>query len=187
MRAALAIGGCIIWTVACASVEGLSGYSTVSGDASVGFEAGPPPGDDSNVTDPDSTTEDVVLPADDGGGSSSSSSGGGGSDSNPPYMDAGNPTDAGHTGSDAASHACSKSNCSTCCTDAGCASANANVACGASCTDCTAMGKACSNGSCVSTSCNAQSCGGCPPYFLGCCKGTGGCGCSLLFPPGPCT
>ncbi|MGH7435380.1 MAG: hypothetical protein ACRENE_06875 [Polyangiaceae bacterium] len=186
---ALAIGACVTWTGACASIEGLGQYYPTVGDASMTLEAGPSPGDDSTVVDPDAT-DDVTSPSDDqsSSSSSSSSSGGGENDSGAPPGDAGPPTDAGHPRSDSGSQPCSKSNCSTCCVDGGCASANANVACGSSCTDCTAMGKACSGGSCVSTSCTAQSCtNSCTPYFVQCCKGSGGCGCSLLFPPGPCT
>ncbi|MGH7436967.1 MAG: hypothetical protein ACRENE_14940, partial [Polyangiaceae bacterium] len=87
--------------------------------------------------------------------------------------------------------ACGPSNCSTCCAgDAGCVMANANAACGTggnTCTDCASAGKVCSNGACIVTSCVASSCPACVPYFVPCCKASGGCGCSLLFPPGPCT
>jgi hypothetical protein len=35
--------------------------------------------------------------------------------------------------------------------------------------------------------CGVSSCTNiCAPYFLQCCKSDGTCGCSLLFPPGPC-
>ena len=38
----------------------------------------------------------------------------------------------------------------------------------------------------ASSACDPNSCPLCVPYFLSCCTPGGYCGCSLLFPPGPC-
>jgi hypothetical protein len=38
----------------------------------------------------------------------------------------------------------------------------------------------------ASPACDPNSCPPCVPYFLSCCTLGGTCGCSLLFPPGPC-
>jgi hypothetical protein len=53
--------------------------------------------------------------------------------------------------------------------------------------DAPAVDSAASGASGEGSTCAASSCtNACVPYFVPCCKATGGCGCSLLFPPGPC-
>jgi hypothetical protein len=187
--AAFTLGGMVS---ACAAVTGLNNYTAADnpsgldggtddgsalGDATVGNETTAPPGDDAGPV----TGEDGGPIGD--GGSVRDAHGGG-------------PTDSGGRPDAGVAAPCGPSNCSTCCIPGdggGCAKPNANQACGSgggACTDCTSSSKVCTGGTCVSTSCVATSCPKCTPYFLQCCKGTtaaAGCGCSLLFPPGPCT
>src|SRR5581483_3321467 len=81
LGATLVLMGFATWMGACASLSGLSQYSSVSGDASLAAEAS---SDDSTVADPDSP-EEVLPSADDGGGSGGGSSSAGSTmDSTPP-------------------------------------------------------------------------------------------------------
>jgi hypothetical protein len=193
VRAALAIGGCIIWTGACASVEGLSQYSTVSGDGSVTVTQDVAvPGDDGSAVDdnaqvPDAPgSDDVVDPAD----------GSGMTDVGTPPMDA--------SSGDAAPPPCNSTSCNGCCINGVCSGGNSVATCGrhgAQCTDCTSHGGACNSGVCgtkpadsgttTTGQCTSTSTSGCGPcsgtaIYNTCCKSDHTCGCQFTF-FAPCT
>jgi hypothetical protein len=96
---------------------------------------------------------------------------------------------------------CNAASCDGCCTSDGlCAGGGLNATCGmggAACQNCASYSLVCSAGACVTpvddagstgpTTCMPTTCANlCVPYFIQCCKSDDTCGCSLLFPPGPC-
>lgn len=187
---ALVIGACAVWTGACASLEGLSQYSTVSGDGSVITEdVGTPSGDDAPAADdlaqvPDAPGADDVLDPTDGSGPT---------DVETPPVDA---------RSDAAPPPCNATSCNGCCTNGVCSGGNSVTTCGrhgAQCTDCTSKGGACNSGVCGTkpadsgtstvgqcTSSNVTGCGACSgtAIYNTCCKTDHTCGCQFtIFAP----
>jgi hypothetical protein len=175
--ATLAIGACVAWTGACASLSGLSQYSPGIGDASFGLDdVAPPPGDDSPALDepaplPDAG-DDVIDPPDGSG-----------------------PADVGAPPVDAKSDAlppCNSTTCNGCCVNGSCAGGNSVTTCGRNgvqCSDCTTHGGACNSGvcgtkpadsgssyQCLST--NLSACTSCAAaLYTSCCKSDHTCGC----------
>jgi hypothetical protein len=188
--ATLVTGACVVWSGACASVEGLSQYSTVSGDGSVTVvqDVGPQ-GDDA--------MEDAAQGQDASGGDDVIADPPDGSDINDvaaPPMDA--------SRSDAAPPACNSTTCNGCCTNGVCSGGNSVTTCGrhgAQCSNCTNLGGACNSGVCgskpadsgttTSGQCTSQSVSSCGPcsgtaIYNTCCKSDHTCGCQFtVFAP----
>ena len=189
-RAALAVGACVVGTVACASIEGLSQYSTTNNDGAAAEDVGTPPGDDAPATDDtgevaDAPGSDDVVDPGDGSGTMM--------DGETPPADA---------SSDAAPPPCNSTTCNGCCTNGVCSGGNSVTTCGrhgAQCSDCTSKGGACNAGACGTkpadsgttttgqcTSSNVAGCGACSgtAIYNTCCKSDHTCGCQFtVFAP----